>query len=177
MTVFKCYMKILKNNIGLVSIYLVIFFSIAMALQGGIGIIHKNMSIEAQAEEVDKVKRSENGVITDPFFLSPEHTLKDANDLMAKFRISGVPITEGRKLVGIITNRDLEFEEDLSSSERAVEFNPPKTAIGSELLSDRLLKKSPSVIFEKYPVSLLVISNVSKYLLVRFSKLGLLLLI
>ena len=86
--------------------------AIAMARQGGIGIIHKNMSIEAQAEEVDRVKRSENGVITDPFFLSPEHTLKDANDLMAKFRISGVPITEGKKLVGIITNRDLKFEED-----------------------------------------------------------------
>ncbi|MCI8727403.1 MAG: IMP dehydrogenase [Hungatella sp.] len=88
--------------------------AIAMARQGGIGIIHKNMSIEAQAEEVDKVKRSENGVITDPFYLSPEHTLKDADDLMAKFRISGVPITEGRKLVGIITNRDLKFEEDFS---------------------------------------------------------------
>ena len=88
--------------------------AIAMARQGGIGIIHKNMSIEAQAEEVDKVKRSENGVITDPFFLSPEHTLEDANDLMAKYRISGVPITEGRKLVGIITNRDLKFEEDYS---------------------------------------------------------------
>ena len=88
--------------------------AIAMARQGGIGIIHKNMSIEAQAEEVDKVKRSENGVITDPFFLSPEHTLKDANDLMAKFRISGVPITEGKKLVGIITNRDLKFETDFS---------------------------------------------------------------
>ena len=73
--------------------------AIAMARQGGIGIIHKNMSIEAQAEEVDKVKRSENGVITDPFFLSPEHTLQDADNLMAKFRISGVPITEGRKLV------------------------------------------------------------------------------
>mgnify|MGYP000131560561 FL=1 len=72
------------------------------------------MSIEAQAEEVDRVKRSENGVITDPFYLSPEHTLKDANDLMAKFRISGVPITEGKKLVGIITNRDLKFEEDFS---------------------------------------------------------------
>ncbi|MFA9379025.1 MAG: IMP dehydrogenase [Lachnotalea sp.] len=86
--------------------------AIAMARQGGIGIIHKNMSIEAQAEEVDKVKRSENGVITDPFFLSPEHTLEDANDLMSKFRISGVPITEGKKLVGIITNRDLKFEED-----------------------------------------------------------------
>ena len=88
--------------------------AIAMARQGGIGIIHKNMSIEAQAEEVDKVKRSENGVITDPFSLSPEHTLKDADDLMAKFRISGVPITEGKKLVGIITNRDLKFETDFT---------------------------------------------------------------
>ncbi len=88
--------------------------AIAMARQGGIGIIHKNMSIEAQAEEVDKVKRSENGVITDPFYLSPEHTLADANELMAKFRISGVPITENGKLVGIITNRDLKFEEDFS---------------------------------------------------------------
>lgn len=88
--------------------------AIAMARQGGIGIIHKNMSIEAQAEEVDKVKRSENGVITDPFYLSPEHTLADANELMAKFRISGVPITEGRKLVGIITNRDLKFETDFT---------------------------------------------------------------
>ena len=88
--------------------------AIAMARQGGIGIIHKNMSIEAQAEEVDMVKRSENGVITDPFFLSPEHTLEDANEVMAKFRISGVPITNGKKLVGIITNRDLKFEEDFS---------------------------------------------------------------
>ncbi len=88
--------------------------AIAMARQGGIGIIHKNMSIEQQAEEVDKVKRSENGVITDPFFLSPGNTLADANELMAKFRISGVPITENGKLVGIITNRDLLFEEDFS---------------------------------------------------------------
>ncbi|MBQ7464371.1 MAG: IMP dehydrogenase, partial [Lachnospiraceae bacterium] len=88
--------------------------AIAMARQGGIGIIHKNMSIEDQADEVDKVKRSENGVIADPFFLSPENTLKDADDLMGKFRISGVPITEGRKLVGIITNRDLKFEEDFT---------------------------------------------------------------
>ena len=88
--------------------------AIAMARQGGIGIIHKNMSIEQQAEEVDKVKRSENGVITDPFFLSPEHTLADANELMGKYRISGVPVTENGKLVGIITNRDLLFEEDFS---------------------------------------------------------------
>ena len=88
--------------------------AIAMARQGGIGIIHKNMSIEAQAEEVDKVKRSENGVITDPFSLSEEHTLQDADDLMAKFRISGVPITRDGKLVGIITNRDLKFETDFT---------------------------------------------------------------
>ena len=88
--------------------------AIAMARQGGIGIIHKNMSIEEQAEEVDKVKRSENGVITDPFSLSPEHTIQDADDLMAKYRISGVPITEGTKLVGIITNRDLKFETEYS---------------------------------------------------------------
>ena len=88
--------------------------AIAMARQGGIGIIHKNMSIEEQAEEVDKVKRSENGVITDPFSLSPEHTIQDADDLMAKYRISGVPITEGTKLVGIITNRDLKFETDFT---------------------------------------------------------------
>ena len=72
------------------------------------------MSIEAQAEEVDKVKRSENGVITDPFSLTPDHTLGDADALMGKFRISGVPITEGKKLVGIITNRDLKFEKDFS---------------------------------------------------------------
>ena len=88
--------------------------AIAMARQGGIGVIHKNMSIEAQAEEVDKVKRSENGVITDPFSLTPEHTLDDADKLMAKFRISGVPICEGTRLVGIITNRDLKFETDYS---------------------------------------------------------------
>lgn len=93
--------------------------AIAIARQGGIGIIHKNMSIEAQAEEVDKVKRSEYGVITDPFYLSPS-ILEDANALMAKFRISGVPITEGRKLVGIITNRDLKFEEDFSRKIREV---------------------------------------------------------
>lgn len=92
--------------------------AIAMARQGGIGIIHKNMSIEAQADEVDKVKRSENGVITDPFSLSPDHTLEDADNLMGKFRISGVPVTEGRKLVGIITNRDLKFETDFTQKIR-----------------------------------------------------------
>ena len=88
--------------------------AIAMAREGGIGIIHKNMSIEAQATEVDKVKRSEHGVIVDPFFLSPEHTLRDADELMGKYKISGVPITEGTKLVGILTNRDLRFEVDFT---------------------------------------------------------------
>ena len=88
--------------------------AIAMARQGGIGIIHKNMTVEQQAEEVDMVKRSENGVITDPFFLSADNTIGDANALMTKYRISGVPITEGKKLVGIITNRDLKFETDMN---------------------------------------------------------------
>ncbi|MBR5219340.1 MAG: IMP dehydrogenase [Clostridia bacterium] len=86
--------------------------AIAMAREGGIGIIHKNMSIEDQATEVDKVKRSEHGVIVDPFSLTPEHTLRDADALMGKYKISGVPITEGTKLVGILTNRDLRFEEN-----------------------------------------------------------------
>ncbi len=86
--------------------------AIAMAREGGIGIIHKNMSISKQASEVDKVKRSEHGVITDPFFLSPEHSIKDALELMSKYRISGVPITKEGKLVGILTNRDLRFEND-----------------------------------------------------------------
>jgi IMP dehydrogenase len=91
--------------------------AIAMARQGGLGIIHKNMSIEQQAEQVDKVKRSERGVITDPFFLTPEHQVYDAEHLMGKYRISGVPIvnnSEEQKLVGIITNRDLRFIQDYS---------------------------------------------------------------
>lgn len=88
--------------------------AIAMAREGGIGIIHKNMSIEAQAEQVDKVKRSENGVITNPFSLGPDNTLEEANDLMRRFKISGVPVTVAGKLVGIITNRDLRFETDMS---------------------------------------------------------------
>ncbi len=91
--------------------------AIAMARQGGFGVIHKNMSIDDQAELVDRVKRSESGVITDPFFLTPEHHVYDAEHLMSKFRISGVPIVnnvEDRQLVGILTNRDLRFTEDYS---------------------------------------------------------------
>lgn len=86
--------------------------AIALAREGGLGVIHKNMSIAEQASHVDKVKRSEHGVITDPFFLSPEHTISDAKALMARYRISGVPITQGTRLVGILTNRDLRFETD-----------------------------------------------------------------
>ncbi|MBJ8031490.1 IMP dehydrogenase [Bacillus pseudomycoides] len=91
--------------------------AIAMARQGGLGVIHKNMSIEQQAEQVDKVKRSESGVISDPFFLTPDHQVYDAEHLMGKYRISGVPIVnnlEEQKLVGIITNRDMRFIQDYS---------------------------------------------------------------
>ncbi len=101
--------------------------AIAIAREGGIGVIHKNMPIEAQAEEVDKVKRSENGVIRNPFFLSPEHKVSDALDLMQRYRISGVPICEGGKLVGILTNRDLRFMTD---------FTGP---IGSVMTSENLV--------------------------------------
>ena len=90
--------------------------AIAMAREGGLGIIHKNMSIAEQAAQVDKVKRSEHGVITDPFFLSPDHLIQDAENLMARYRISGVPITRDGKLVGILTNRDVRFVEDLAGT-------------------------------------------------------------
>lgn len=88
--------------------------AIAMAREGGLGVIHKNMTIENQANEIDKVKRSEHGIIVDPIFLAPENTLQDAHDLMEKYRISGVPITVHGKLVGILTNRDLRFETNLA---------------------------------------------------------------
>ena len=88
--------------------------AIAIAREGGLGIIHKNMSIGQQASQVDKVKRSEHGVITDPFYLSPEHRISDAMSLMERYRISGVPITKDGILVGIITNRDLRFETDFT---------------------------------------------------------------
>ncbi len=88
--------------------------AIALAREGGIGVIHKNMSIGQQSEQVDIVKRSENGVITNPYWLGPGHTLAEADELMAKFRISGVPICDGGKLIGIITNRDMKFETDMN---------------------------------------------------------------
>ncbi len=94
--------------------------AIAMAREGGIGIIHKNMTIEEQARMVDRVKRSEHGVISDPFFLSPQHKVTDALRIMEHYHISGVPITEGKKLVGILTNRDLRFETDFDQPIRNI---------------------------------------------------------
>lgn len=127
--------------------------AIAVAREGGIGVIHKNMSIEEQANEVDLVKRSENGVITNPFFLSPDHTLSDADDLMAKYRISGVPICENDKLVGIITNRDMKFETDYSRkiSEVMTKENLVTAPVGttlsdaSEILRKHKIEKLPLV--------------------------------
>ncbi len=144
--------------------------AIAMARQGGIGIIHKNMSIEAQAEEVDKVKRSENGVITDPFSLTPEHTLADADALMAKFRISGVPITEGRKLVGIITNRDLKFETDfkkkIKESMTSENLITAKAGItldqAKEMLAKARKEKLPIVDDDYNLVGLITIKDIEK---------------
>lgn len=126
--------------------------AIAIAREGGIGIIHKNMSIEAQAEEVDRVKRCENGVITNPFHLTQEHTLLEADNLMAKFRISGVPIVEGTKLVGIITNRDMKFEKDLSIKIKEVmtKENIITAAVGTTLEEAQLILKKHKI--EKLPL-------------------------
>jgi len=101
--------------------------AIAVAREGGIGIIHKNMSIEAQAKMVDRVKRSEHGVITDPFYLSPTDKIRDALEIMEHYHISGVPVTEGTRLVGIITNRDIRFETDMDR------------LIGDAMTSERLV--------------------------------------
>ncbi|MEG0843495.1 MAG: IMP dehydrogenase [Romboutsia sp.] len=113
--------KTIKLNIPLISAGMDTVteskMAISMARQGGIGIIHKNMSIEAQALEVDRVKRSESGVIVDPFYLSKNHNIQDADDIMARYKISGVPIVdEDNKLIGIITNRDIKFEKDMTKS-------------------------------------------------------------
>ncbi len=144
--------------------------AIAMARQGGIGIIHKNMSIEAQADEVDKVKRSENGVITDPFSLSPNHTLADADALMAKFRISGVPITEGKKLVGIITNRDLKFEKnfdqkisEVMTSENLVTAKAGITLEEAKLILAKSKKEKLPLVDDDYNlVGLITIKDIEK---------------
>lgn len=128
--------------------------AIAIAREGGIGIIHKNMSIEAQADMVDRVKRSENGVITNPFYLSPEKTVAEADELMGKFKISGVPICENGKFVGIITNRDMAFlsEEDFKQpiSEVMTKENLITAPVGTTLQEAKELLKKHKV--EKLPL-------------------------
>lgn len=126
--------------------------AIAIAREGGIGIIHKNMSIDKQASEVDKVKRSEHGVIVDPFYLSPDHTIRDALELMERYHISGVPITVNGKLVGIITNRDIRFEDDLSKkiSEVMTKEGLVTAPVGTTLAeAQKILKKHK---IEKLPL-------------------------
>ena len=144
--------------------------AIAMAREGGIGIIHKNMSLEQQAKEVDKVKRQENGVITDPIFLTPDHTLQDAEDLMAQYRISGVPITVDGKLVGILTNRDTTFETDYSKkiSEVMTKDNlvtaPENTSVeeAKELLKKHKIEKLPLVDKDGNLKGLITIKDIEK---------------
>ncbi|MEG2814015.1 MAG: IMP dehydrogenase [Oscillospiraceae bacterium] len=126
--------------------------AIGIAREGGIGIIHKNMTIEQQADEVDKVKRSENGVIVNPFFLTADHFVYDANELMAKFKISGVPIVENGKLVGILTNRDLRFLTDfnIKISEVMTKDNLVTAPIGTTLIqAQEILRKGK---IEKLPL-------------------------
>ncbi len=145
--------------------------AIAMAREGGIGIIHKNMTIEQQALEVDKVKRSENGVISNPFSLSKEHTLKDANDLMHHYKISGVPICdEDKTLIGIITNRDLRFETDFSKKieEAMTSENLITAPVGTTLedaqniLSKHKIEKLPLVDSENKLKGLITIKDIEK---------------
>ena len=126
--------------------------AIAMAREGGIGVIHKNMSIEKQADEVDKVKRSENGVIVNPFYLSPEHYAYDAENLMGKYKISGVPICENGKLVGIITNRDMRFITDLNVKIKKVMTtkNLVTAPVGTTLAEAQVLLSKHKI--EKLPI-------------------------
>ena len=128
--------------------------AIAIAREGGIGIIHKNMSIEQQADAVDRVKRSENGVIVNPFYLTPDRYVNDANKLMAKYKISGVPICENGKLVGLITNRDLRFMDESDYSQKISQVMTNKdivtAPVGTTLKEAQLLLKQHKI--EKLPI-------------------------
>lgn len=144
--------------------------AIAMAREGGLGIIHKNMSIEEQALQVDKVKRSEHGVITDPFHLTPDQPVSAACELMAKYKISGVPITENGKLVGILTNRDLRFETNFEQSiagvmtkERLVTA-PEGTSLdeAAKILGKHRIEKLPIVDKQGYLKGLITIKDIEK---------------
>lgn len=144
--------------------------AIGIAREGGIGIIHKNMTIEQQATEVDKVKRSEHGVIVDPFYLSPDHIIEDANFLMAKYKISGVPITENGLLVGILTNRDLRFLTDYSQKIGQVmtKDNLVTAPVGTtlteakEILRKYRIEKLPLVDDKGYLKGLITIKDIEK---------------
>ena len=144
--------------------------AIAMAREGGMGIIHKNMTIEEQAKEVDKVKRSEHGVITDPFFLAPENLVRDAVALMERYRISGVPVTKNGKLVGILTNRDLRFEtnydqpiENVMTKENLVTA-PVGTSLedAQKILGKNRIEKLPIVDSKGYLKGLITIKDIEK---------------
>ena len=146
--------------------------AIAISREGGVGIIHKNMTIEQQADQVDRVKRSENGVIVNPFFLSPTHYVSDANNLMAKYKISGVPICENDKLVGIITNRDLRFMTEQDYSQRIAEVmtreNLVTAPVGTtleeaqEILRKHKIEKLPIVDGEGRLKGLIPIKDIEK---------------
>ena len=144
--------------------------AIAIAREGGVGIIHKNMSIEDQADQVDKVKRSENGVIVNPFFLSPDHYVFDANELMGKYRISGVPVVEDGKLVGILTNRDLRFLTDFNIKIKEVmtKENLVTAAVGTtlseaqEILRQHKIEKLPLVDENGMLKGLITIKDIEK---------------
>ena len=144
--------------------------AIAMAREGGIGIIHKNMAIEQQAMEVDKVKRSEHGIITDPIFLHPEDKAQDALNLMARYRISGIPITVGMKLVGILTNRDLRFEKnyDRQIGEIMTKENLVVAPVGTtleeakKLLGQHRIEKLPIVDAKGDLKGLITINDIEK---------------
>ncbi len=144
--------------------------AIALAREGGIGIIHKNMSIEEQALEVDKVKRSEHGVIVDPFFLSPEHYIYEALELMERYRISGVPITENKKLVGILTNRDLRFETNYGKKIKEVMTKdnlitaPEGTTLdeAKKILREHKIEKLPIIDTEGNLKGLITIKDIEK---------------
>lgn len=144
--------------------------AIAMAREGGIGIIHKNMTIEQQAKEVDKVKRQENGVITDPIYLSEDHLIQDAENLMAQYRISGVPVTKDGKLVGIITNRDIIFETDFQkkisevmTKENLITANEKTTVEeAKEILKKHKIEKLPLVDDEGNLKGLITMKDIEK---------------
>lgn len=144
--------------------------AIAIAREGGIGVIHKNMPIAEQADHVDRVKRSENGVIVNPFFLSPEHLVSDANELMGKYKISGVPICRDGKLVGILTNRDMRFLTDFSQKieEVMTKENLVTAPVGTnmeqaqEILRRHRIEKLPIVDGQGYLKGLITIKDIEK---------------